>query len=126
MGFKIIDERLSQEYKGMIRTISLSDRNEIIVEYNIVFSNEIGHQFKKLFLNYQSVAEFVGKFINIKQEKVSETDDYELEKMGIDSNIKMIKDILDGNLPDLLDGFIYLGNKKDLKDLYHLILSLDN
>lgn len=124
--FKIIDERLSQEYKGMIRTISLSDRNEIIIEYNIVFSNEIGHQFKKIFLNYQSVTEFVGKFINIKQEKVFEIDDYELEKMGVDSNIKMIKDILDGNLPDLLDGFIYLGNKKDLKDLYHLILSLDN
>lgn len=120
---KIIDETLCEEYEGLIRTTYLSFEGKVTIEYNLQFSNEIGHQFAKDFFSNREILQFTAKLQNKKKHSASNESD--LGKIARESNQRIMKNILDGNLPPLLDGFVYLGDTKDLKELYELILSLE-
>ena len=118
---KVINERYPEAYKGLVMTTSLLKENVIMIEYNLQFPNEIGHQFQKSFVNYREVEEF-SKKLNLEKQAVDVKDE-QIEELGCRSNVKMMEDILNDNLPAILDGFEYIHCKKGLADLYKLILN---
>ena len=99
---KIINEILTGDYPGLIRTIQVFDDNIIEVEFNIPYSNEIGDRFWKHFDDWDIEMSILGKYIKLSEVWVSSISEDEKKRLIMQSNMKLAHDILNNSvrLPD--------------------------